>query len=67
MNKVRAFIRKTIQELILEKRIHYMITFHQEKEQPIWERFATLNKPIRVVIYCRRFQEQKQRKNLKMN
>ncbi|XP_052741090.1 uncharacterized protein LOC112045429 [Bicyclus anynana] len=52
----------------LEERKQNIKSFHSEmEEKPIYERFSSLNKLIRVLSYCRRFLHLKHKKEISMN
>lgn len=54
--------KKPIPKTNLEEKKNTSLTFHCEtNERPIWERFSSLHRMIRVLSYCRRLLRHKER------
>lgn len=54
---------KTVPKTNLEEKKQQVKSFFgKDEDKPIWERFSTLNKMIRVLTYCRRFLHLKEKK-----
>ncbi|XP_059047666.1 uncharacterized protein LOC131843089 [Achroia grisella] len=56
----------TIPETKLEERKQHTKVFICEKDEPIWNRFSTLTRMIRVLSYCRRLLHLKTKKDIRM-